>query len=179
MRKLKITEIQRLDAESYRERPMLPITIVLDNIRSMHNVGSIFRTADGFRLEQLVLCGITAQPPHPELHKTALGAEGSVPWQYYSDSLEAVLDLQQRGYKICCLEQAEGSCSLVDFRPQPNERYALVVGNEVHGVRQELIDCADTCLEIPQYGSKHSLNVSVATGIALWQMAHPLFSQLD
>lgn len=178
MSKLKITEMERLSADDYRTSAKLPLILVLDSIRSMNNIGSIFRSADAFRIEGLILCGITAQPPHPDIHKTALGAEESVPWRYGSSALEAVRELQAKGYTVLALEQAHESLRLDHFVPQPGARYALVLGNEVKGVAEEVVAAADHCLEIPQYGTKHSLNVSVAAGIALWQLAHPLFPQL-
>ncbi|WP_455513823.1 RNA methyltransferase [Porphyromonas sp.] len=178
MSKLKITEMERLSADDYRTSAKLPLILVLDSIRSMNNIGSIFRSADAFRIEGLILCGITAQPPHPDIHKTALGAEDSVPWRYSSSTLEAVGALQAEGYMVLALEQAHESLRLDRFVPEPGARYALVLGNEVKGVSEEVVAAADHCLEIPQYGTKHSLNVSVAAGIALWQLAHPLFPQL-
>lgn len=178
MSKLKITEMERLSANDYRTSAKLPLILVLDSIRSMNNIGSIFRSADAFRIEGLILCGITAQPPHPDIHKTALGAEESVPWRYSGSALEAVRELQAKGYTVLALEQAHESLRLDRFVPQPGARYALVLGNEVKGVAEEVVAAADHCLEIPQYGTKHSLNVSVAAGIALWHLAHPLFPQL-
>ena len=170
--------MERLSADDYRTSAKLPLILVLDSIRSMNNIGSIFRSADAFRIEGLVLCGITAQPPHPEIHKTALGAEDRVPWRYSSSALEAVGALQAEGYTVLALEQAHESLRLDRFVPEPGARYALVLGNEVKGVAEEIVAAADHCLEIPQYGTKHSLNVSVAAGIALWQLVHPLFPQL-
>ena len=178
MSKLKITEMERLSANDYRTSAKLPLILVLDSIRSMNNIGSIFRSADAFRIEGLILCGITAQPPHPDIHKTALGAEESVPWRYSGSALEAVGELQAKGYTVLALEQDHESLRLDHFVPEPGARYALVLGNEVKGVGEEVVAAADHCLEIPQYGTKHSLNVSVAAGIALWQLAHPLFPQL-
>ncbi|MBF1046836.1 MAG: RNA methyltransferase, partial [Porphyromonadaceae bacterium] len=166
MSKLKITEMERLSADDYRTSAKLPLILVLDSIRSMNNIGSIFRSADAFRIEGLILCGITAQPPHPDIHKTALGAEESVSWRYSSSCLEAVRELQAKGYTVLALEQAHESLRLDRFVPEPGARYALVLGNEVKGVAEEVVAAADHCLEIPQYGTKHSLNVSVAAGIA-------------
>lgn len=179
MKKLKITEMVRLTQEDYHQSKKLPILLVLDDLRSMNNVGSIFRTADAFRLEGLYLCGITACPPHTDIHKTALGAEESVPWRYFADRAEALGELQAEGYHLLALEQAHESVSLEAFTPQPNQRYALILGNEVRGVHEDFMQAVDTCLEIPQLGTKHSLNVSVATGIALWQLVSPLLSSLD
>ncbi len=170
MRKLKVTEMNRLDIETFRQEEKTPLIIILDNVRSMHNIGSVFRTADAFRLEAIYLCGISACPPHNEIHKTALGAEDSVHWKYFEDTKEAVKELQAKGYHVLALEQTEKSISLPLFQAQEGNAYALVLGNEVHGVDQEVINLCSTTLEIPQYGTKHSLNVSVASGIAIWQM---------
>ena len=178
MKKLKITEMVRLSSEDFHRETKLPILVVLDDVRSMNNVGSIFRTADAFRLEGLVLCGITARPPHPDIHKTALGAEDSVSWRYASDTLEAVRQLREEGYQLLALEQAHGSQSLETFFTRPEGRYALILGNEVRGVRDEVMAEVTTSLEIPQLGTKHSLNVSVAAGIALWQLVLPLLPSL-
>ncbi len=179
MRKLKITELQRLNVAEYKEEKKTPLVMVLDNIRSMHNVGSVFRTADAFRLEGLYLCGISACPPQAEIHKTALGAEDSVDWSYFKETEEAVQILKAKGYKVYALEQAENSNKPPDFRAMSDEKYALVLGNEVHGVQQSVIDLCDACLEIPQFGTKHSLNVSVASGIAIWQMVQGLLPNED
>lgn len=179
LRKTLITEMERLDLQSFARSNKMPLVIVLDDVRSMNNIGSVFRTADAFRLEGLILCGITARPPHADIHKTALGAEDSVAWRYSPSALEAVKSLQSEGYIVYTLEQAEGSTSLPNFKPEEGKKYALVLGNEVHGVKQEVIDQASHCLEIPQYGTKHSLNVSVAAGIAIWQMVSPLLNRLD
>ncbi|MDO4707063.1 MAG: RNA methyltransferase [Porphyromonadaceae bacterium] len=176
--KYKITEISRLSQQAYAESNKLPLVIVLDNVRSMNNVGSIFRTADAFRLEGLRLCGITACPPHPDIHKTALGAEDSVRWSYHSSTLEAVESLLAEGYKVYALEQARGSISLEQVTLQENERYAIVLGNEVKGVAQEVIDICTGCIEIPQFGTKHSLNVSVAAGMTIWQMVKSLLHKI-
>ncbi len=178
MKKLKITEMARLELAEYEASEKLPLTIVLDNVRSMNNIGSVFRSADAFRLERIVLCGITARPPHPDIHKTALGAEDSVPWTYYPETTDAVAELLSAGYEVYALEQAHGSISLERFAPTLGRRYAIVLGNEVHGVGQNVVDMATGCLEIPQYGTKHSLNVSVAAGIAIWQVALPLLHTL-
>lgn len=167
-RKLKITEMGRISPEEFKVAPKLPLTVVLDNVRSLHNVGSVFRTADAFRIERLVLCGITAVPPHPELHKTALGAEFTVDWQHVDNPVEAVKNLRSAGYTVFAVEQAEGSVMLDRLQLDPSRKYAVVLGNEVKGVQQEAIDRCDGCIEIPQHGTKHSLNVSVAAGIVLW-----------
>ena len=179
MSKLKITEMERLSADAYRTSAKLPLILVLDSIRSMNNIGSIFRSADAFRIEGLILCGITARPPHPDLPKTARGAEDRVPWRDSRRALAAGGALPAKGYTVLALEQAHESLRLDRFVPEPGARYALVLGNEVKGVAEEVVAAADHCLEIPQYGTKHSLNVSVAAGIALWQLSHPLFPQLD
>ena len=171
--------MDRLTPEEYLRRDKLPIVVVLDDVRSMNNIGSIFRTADAFRIEALVLCGITATPPHTDIHKTALGAEESVPWRYAHSSLEAVKELRAEGYQVLALEQVHDSLKLDTLIPEPNQGYALVLGNEVHGVKEEVVQQVDHCLEIPQFGTKHSLNVSVAAGIALWHMARPLLHTLS
>jgi len=171
MRKWRTVEMQRLSVEAFKEAPKLPLTVVLDDVRSMHNVGSVFRTADAFRLEQVVLCGITGCPPHAEIHKTALGAEDSVNWIYETSALEAVKHLKEKGYIILSVEQAEGSTMLHHFEPEEGRKYAIVLGNEVKGVHQEVIDESDGCLEIPQLGTKHSMNVSVTGGIVIYHFA--------
>lgn len=168
MRKLKITELDRLTAGEYKASNKTPLIIILDHVRSLNNVGSIFRTADAFRLEAVYLCGITATPPNAEIHKTALGAEETVEWYYYKETLDAIRELKRQGYLLCAVEQAEGSISLERFMPDRDGKYAIVVGHEVKGVRQEVVDKCDLCIEIPQFGTKHSLNVSVAAGIVLW-----------
>ena len=174
MRKLKITEMNRLTVDEFKQAAKLPLVVVLDDVRSLHNVGAVFRTSDAFRVERVCLCGITAVPPQPEIHKTALGAEDSVDWTYYKDAADAVRELQGEGYMVYAVEQAEGSTMLQHFRPEPDGRYAVVLGNEVKGVRQDVVDLCDGCLEIPQYGIKHSLNVSVTAGIVIWEMAKKL-----
>lgn len=174
-RKLKVTEMNRLTVDEFKEAEKLPLVVVLDNIRSLHNIGSVFRTADAFRLEGIVLCGITACPPHPEMHKTALGAEFTVSWNYVNNTVEAVDNLHQQGYKVLAIEQAEHSTLLHEFTLDKGEKYAVVMGNEVKGVQQEVIDCCDGCIEIPQYGTKHSLNVSVTAGIVIWDLFNKLF----
>lgn len=169
MRKLTVEELNRMDVEAFRQSEKLPLIIVLDNIRSLHNVGSVFRTADAFRLQGIFLCGITACPPAAEIHKTALGAEDSVSWEYFEDTMQAVNRLHEEGYEVLAVEQVEGSLKLDTFRLSPSKRYALILGNEVKGVRQDIVDAADAALEIPQYGTKHSLNVSVTAGIVMWE----------
>lgn len=171
MRKLKVTEMGRLSLAEYKASDKQPIVVVLDHVRSLYNVGSVFRSSDAFRIEGVCLCGITAQPPHPEIHKTALGAEDSVSWKYFEHTEDAVSWLKQQGYKVLAVEQCEGSTMLQDFVRQPKEKYAVVLGNEVKGVQQQVVDMCDGCLEIPQYGTKHSLNVSVTAGIVLWHLS--------
>ena len=179
MRKLQIEELCRMTVEEFRAAEKLPLTIILDNIRSLHNVGSVFRTADAFRLERVCLCGITACPPSAEMHKTALGAEDSVSWTYYSDALEAVRELQAQDYCVLAVEQVQGSIGLDAFRPESGRKYALVLGNEVKGVQQAVVDACGQSLEIPQYGTKHSLNVSVSAGIVIWEVAKGMRSLRD
>lgn len=174
MRKWKITEMNRISVDEFHRAEKLPLVVVLDNVRSLHNVGAVFRTSDAFRLEALYLCGITATPPQPEIHKTALGAEDAVDWIYYADTRQAVQHLIDEGYQVWAVEQAEGSTLLQKVQVEPGKRYALVLGNEVKGVQQEVIDMCDGCVEIPQYGTKHSLNVSVTAGILIWEMARLL-----
>jgi len=169
-RKLLNSELGRLSAEQYKDADKAPLVLVLDNVRSQHNIGSAFRTCDAFRIGKIYLCGISSTPPTPEIHKAALGAEFSVDWEHVDTALEAVVRLRAEGYTIASVEQAEGATQLQDFRPAPDARYALVFGNEVHGVAQEVVDASDLCLEIPQYGTKHSLNVSVSIGIVLWNI---------
>lgn len=173
-RKLKITELNRISAEEFKKADKLPLVVILDNVRSLHNIGSVFRTSDAFRVECIYLCGITATPPHPEMHKTALGAEFTVDWKYVNNAVEAVDNLRQEGYVVFSVEQAENSIMLEDIQLEQGKRYAVVLGNEVKGVQQEVIDHSDGCIEIPQYGTKHSLNVSVTAGIVIWD----LFKQL-
>ena len=174
MRKLRTIEMKRITAEEYREAEKVPLTVVLDDVRSMHNVGSVLRTADAFRLEAVWMCGITGTPPHPEIHKTALGAEDSVEWQYFPTATEAVERLKAQGAEVLAVEQAEGATMLHDFQPSPSRHYAIVMGNEVKGVHQEVIDRCHGCLEIPQRGTKHSMNVSVAAGIVIYHFAEHL-----
>lgn len=169
MRKLKITEMNRLSEEEFKESQKTALTVVLDDVRSMHNIGAVFRTADAFLIEKIYLCGISATPPHQEIHKTALGAEFTVNWRYFNNVLDAVDELHGRGYKVFAIEQCEGSVMLNELRIDSGEKYAIIFGNEVKGVHQEAIDRCDGCIEIPQYGTKHSLNVSVAAGIVMWE----------
>ena len=168
MRKLKLDELNRATVNEFKAQQKLPVTVVLDNVRSMHNVGSIFRTCDGFAVEKVCLCGITGQPPHREIEKTALGATQSVNWEYYSTPVEAIDQLRNEDYQIIAIEQAENSIMLNFFSPKENEKYALIFGNEVNGVSDEAMVKIDTCIEIPQFGTKHSFNVVVSAGIVLW-----------
>lgn len=168
----------RMNANEFKASDKMPLIVVLDDVRSMYNVGSIFRTADAFRVEAIYLCGITAQPPHPEIHKTALGAEDTVEWVHFADTLEAVQTLKQHGYCVFSIEQCEGSTKLQTLQldtmqPQP-KGFAIVMGNEVKGVKQEVVDSSNGCLEIPQYGTKHSLNVSTTAGMVIWEFAKQL-----
>lgn len=168
MDKKTIFDLGRDTVEQYRARRKLHLTMVLDNIRSLNNIGAIFRTCDAFLVDRIMLCGITATPPSDEIHKTALGAELSVEWEYFPTTMEAIGKLRSEDYKVCVLEQVKGSVDLQEFRPESDGRYAIVAGHEVHGVDAKVVDAADVCLEIPQFGTKHSLNVSVSAGIALW-----------
>ncbi len=168
MRKLKLEELNRPDIEAFKIQEKLPVIAVLDNVRSMHNIGSIFRTADGFALEKIVLCGITAQPPHREIEKTALGATQSVDWIHYAETTDAVDDLRKLGYEIIAVEQAESSTMLNTFKPDLTKKYALIFGNEVDGVSDEVMKKIDQCIEIPQFGTKHSFNIVISAGIVFW-----------
>ena len=170
MRKLENNELRRPGAKEYQEVTKIPVTVVLDNIRSSHNVGSVFRTSDALLVEKIYLCGITSTPPDKEIRKTALGAENTVPWQYCDTTLEAVADLKANGYTLIAVEQVENSISLSDYSPAENTQLALIFGNEVKGVQQEVVDQCDLSLEIPQYGTKHSFNISVSAGIVLWDL---------
>ena len=169
MRKLKNSELKRLNTSQFREAEKSPIIVVLDNIRSLNNIGSIFRTADAFLIEKIYLCGITAQPPHKDIHKTALGATESVDWEYRKDTVELIQDLSAKHFCLA-VEQTEKSTSLQDFQPPENKTSVLVFGNEVKGVSQEVVDLCHAALEIPQFGTKHSLNVSVSAGVVLWDL---------
>ena len=172
-RKLLNIELGRIKADQYRELPPSGVVLVLDNIRSAHNVGSAFRTGDAFKVDKVWLCGICATPPSAEIHKVALGAEQSVPWEHVDDTLALVRRLQAEGWTVVCAEQTEHAVSLERFRRESGRRYAVVFGNEVDGVRQDVVDAADLSVEIPQSGTKHSLNVSVSVGIVLWQILFP------
>ena len=168
MRKLKLDELNRASVSEFKSQDKLPLAIVLDSVRSMHNVGSVFRTGDGFAVEQICLCGITGQPPHREIEKTALGATQSVNWSFYQNPLDAVQELRANGYIIIAIEQAAGSIMLDEFVPEPGKKYALIFGNEVNGVSEEVMSVIDHCIEIPQFGTKHSFNIVVSAGIVLW-----------
>ena len=189
-RKLDTEEIIRISTDEFKQAKKIPLVVVLDNVRSMHNIGSVFRTSDAYVVEKVVLCGITAQPPHPDIHKSALGAEFSVDWEYYADTNDAVTALKEQGYEVWAIELAENSVMLQDFfnqsecspklgelskglRDMPNSqlstRYAVVLGNEVKGVQQSVIDQCEGCIELPQFGTKHSLNVAVSGGVILWE----------
>jgi len=170
MRKLKNSELDRLNVDEFKQADKIPLLIILDNIRSLNNIGSVFRTSDAFLIEKIYLCGITAKPPHKEIHKTALGATETVAWEYVDNTLDLVKKLQKENIKIATIEQAENSTMLQDFGVVKNLKYAIVMGNEVKGVQQEVVSQSDFCIEIPQFGTKHSLNISVTCGIVLWDL---------
>ena len=170
MRKLKNSELNRVDVEGYKSADKTPIIVVLDNIRSLNNIGSVFRTSDAFVIEKIYLCGITAQPPHKDIHKTALGATESVDWEYVEDTIELIQKLKDSKIKIVSIEQADNATLLQDFKIKKHQKYAVVFGNEVKGVQQEVVTQSDYCVEIPQYGTKHSLNISVSCGVVLWDL---------
>jgi len=170
MRKLLNEELDRLSVEDFKKVDKIPFMLVMDNVRSLHNIGSLFRTSDAFRLEGIYLCGITATPPHREIHKTALGATESVDWVYREETTDAISELKEKGYMILSVEQAEGAILLDQVQLSGNQKYALVFGHEIRGVDQKVVDMSDQCIEIPQYGTKHSLNISVAAGIVIWEL---------
>ncbi len=170
MRKLLNEELERLSVEEYKEHAKTPLVLVLDNVRSHLNVGSVFRTADAFLVEAIYLCGITGVPPHRDIHKTALGATETVAWKHFAETKEAIAALKESGYKIITLEQAENAIMLNDFIPQKGLKYAVVLGNEVEGVSQEIVSNADLVIEIPQFGTKHSLNIAVSAGVVVWDL---------
>lgn len=174
MRKLKVTELGRISVDEFKQAKKLPLVIVLDDIRSVYNVGSIFRTSDAFRVAKIILCGITAQPPMAEIHKTALGAEDSVEWEYFADAIEAINTLHNQGYYVMAVEQVENSVKLNEWTPANDCPYALVLGNEVKGVQQRIVDLCDQSLEIPQYGTKHSLNVANTASIVIWHFLYKI-----
>lgn len=169
MQKRKITELERISISEFKDASKMSLVVVLDNIRSLNNVGSVFRTSDAFLVEKIVLCGITSTPPSNEIHKTALGAEDSVHWEYLEDTRDAVRKLQEDGYTVFAIEQVKGSIMLDDLNLTRKGKYAIVLGHEVKGVQQSVVDMCDACIEIPQYGTKHSLNVSVSGGMILWE----------
>lgn len=168
MKKTLNCELGRLNVEEFKKSEKIPLTIILDNIRSLNNIGSVFRTGDAFRIKEILLCGITATPPHRDIHKTALGAEDTVNWRYFKTTQQAVLELQKQKVLVVAIEQAKGSTLLHQFQIQPNRPIALVFGNEVDGVGDEVMELVDDCIEIPQFGTKHSLNISVSVGIVVW-----------
>lgn len=170
MRKLANSELERKSVEGFKEAEKTPLILILDDIRSLHNIGSVFRTADAFLIEKIYLCGITATPPNKEIHKTALGATDTVAWEYKKDVLEAIASLKEEGTAVWAIEQVENAIFLQDFAPEENQKYALVFGNEVKGVSQEAIKLCDGTIEIPQLGTKHSLNISVSAGIVVWDI---------
>ena len=170
MRKLKNDELDRLDISEFKQSEKSPIIIVLDNIRSLNNIGSVFRTSDAFLIEKIYLCGITAKPPHNDIRKTALGSTETVDWEYFENTLDVINNLKSEDVQICSIEQAENATMLNDFAPQPNTKYAFVFGNEVKGVDQNVVDVCDVVIEIPQYGTKHSLNISVSAGVVVWDV---------
>ena len=179
MRKLSNSELNRLDQQGFREAEKLQVVVILDNIRSQHNIGSVFRTADAFRIERILLCGITATPPNREMQKTALGATETVAWEYFGDALLAVEQMRKEGYTILAVEQTDGSIPLEQFDPSGSGRIALVFGNEVNGVNESIVKESDGCIEIPQFGTKHSLNISVTAGIVLWHIFQQLRTSLQ
>lgn len=176
-RKLRNIELGRVRMEDYRNLPPSGAVLVLDNVRSAHNVGSAFRTGDAFKIDRIFLCGITASPPSAEIHKSALGAENSMPWEHVDDTLELVEKLKAEGYVTVSVEQTEKAVQLQDFRPDKDRRYAFIFGNEVDGVRQDVVNASDISVEIPQFGTKHSLNVSVSMGVVLWSYKEKTISK--
>ena len=169
-RKLKNSELGRIDAQSFKGSEKTPLIIILDNIRSLNNIGSVFRTADAFLIEKIYLCGITAKPPHKDIQKTALGATDSVAWEYAENTLDVIKKLKSQGVFIASIEQAQESVSLEDFKTSPNQKYAIVMGHEVKGVQQQVVSESDGVIEIPQYGTKHSLNIAVSCGVVIWDL---------
>lgn len=179
MKKLKLHELGRISTNEFKEAKKIPVVVLLDNVRSLHNVGSAFRTADAFRVEKIYLTGITGQPPHREIQKTALGATESVDWEYAADAASVIQQLKLEGYQILIIEQTTKSISLNTFSPEPNTKYCLIFGNEVEGVADQLVDMADTAIEIPQSGTKHSLNISVCIGIVVWHFSNALTESIN
>ena len=174
MKKLTILEMGRMNVEEFKLSQKIPLIVVLDDVRSMYNVGSVFRTSDAFRVSSIFLCGITACPPHAEIHKTALGAEDTVEWKHFDDTMDAVTELKAEGYHIFSIEQCQGSTMLQDVILEADKKYAVILGNEVKGVKQDVVDASDACIEIPQFGTKHSLNVSTTAGMVIWEFAKEL-----
>jgi 23S rRNA (guanosine2251-2'-O)-methyltransferase len=174
MRKRLNEELGRKTVKEFAESEKLPLTIILDNVRSHNNVGSVFRTADAFLVERILLCGITATPPHRDINKTALGATESVVWKYYKETADAIIDLKKKGYVIIAVEQVEGAHELQDFTPASGKSYALIFGHEINGVSQEIVDICDYSIEIPQFGTKHSFNIAVSAGIVMWEISRKL-----
>ena len=169
-KKLKTEELNRISIDDFKKTRKTPIVVILDNIRSLNNVGSVFRTSDAFLIDKIYLCGITAQPPHKDIHKTALGATDSVAWKYFENTIDAIRELKKQDYIIASIEQTQNSIMLQNLEIDSNKKYALVLGHEVKGVEQEIIDASDFSIEIPQFGTKHSFNISVSTGIVLWEI---------
>lgn len=177
MKKLKITELNRISPEEFKTTKKIPLIVILDNIRSLNNIGSVFRTSDAFLVEAIYLCGISATPPNAEIHKTALGAEHSVTWQYFAETIDAVKSLQEEGYHVFAIEQVHNSTMLDNLELNTSQKYAIVMGNEVKGVQQPIVDICNGCIEIPQFGTKHSLNVAVTTGIVIWDFFKQLHTR--
>jgi 23S rRNA (guanosine2251-2'-O)-methyltransferase len=178
MKKRSMSELNRISAEEFKQSDKIPVMIVLDDVRSAYNVGSIFRTADAFRITGIYLCGISARPPHKDITKTALGATESVDWKYYQDVREAVMKLKQEGYMLYAIEQVDESIDLHDFQPEIDTKIALIFGHEVFGVKEDLLNLADGCIEIPQFGTKHSFNVAISAGIVLWDITSKMNKKL-
>ena len=174
MRKLKNSELERLSNDDFKKAEKTPLIVILDNIRSLNNIGSVFRTSDAFLIEKIYLCGITAKPPHKDIHKTALGSTDSVDWEYVDDTLELISKLQKENIEIASIEQADNSIMLNEFDPVKDKKTAIVFGNEVKGVQQEVVSASNYCIEIPQFGTKHSLNISVSCGVVLWDLFNKL-----
>ena len=170
MRKLKNSELGRINVEEFKKTAKIPLIVILDNIRSLNNIGSVFRTSDAFLIEKIYLCGITAKPPHKDIHKTALGATESVDWEYVEDTMQLIEKLKDESIKMVSIEQADNSILLQDFTLEKDQKYAVIMGNEVKGVQQEVVSSSDFCVEIPQFGTKHSLNISVSCGVVLWDL---------
>lgn len=177
-RKLKNSELDRLEVSEFKTAKKSPVIIILDNIRSLNNIGSVFRTSDAFLIQKIYLCGITAQPPHNDIRKTALGSTETVDWEYFENTLEVIQNLKSKHVQICSIEQAENATMLNDFSPEPNTTYAFIFGNEVKGVSQDVVDASDLVIEIPQFGTKHSLNISVSAGVVIWDVFSKIQNKL-